>query len=95
MTYYRREWLESRGDQFDSWGTSVWLFEVDADGYPVKQLELYEVGYALKYDAAHAADDLGGLGDQPPDPADFGPFEIEETVFMAEWAAHVAYNRQA
>jgi hypothetical protein len=30
--FYRRRWDESRGDEFDAWGHSVWYFEVDNDG---------------------------------------------------------------
>jgi hypothetical protein len=29
MPYYRREWRESRGDEFDGWGESEWWFDVE------------------------------------------------------------------
>ena len=31
--YYKRNWEETRGDEFDSWGTSIWYFEVGNDNY--------------------------------------------------------------
>ncbi len=27
--YYKRKWNEIRGDEYSSWGTSTWYFEVD------------------------------------------------------------------
>ena len=47
--YFKRKWNETRGDEFDSWGTSIWYFEIGPDGYPIKQIELYENGNRLKY----------------------------------------------
>src|SRR5690242_1847415 len=34
--FFRRRWAESRGDEFDGWGHSVWYFEVGEDGWPVR-----------------------------------------------------------
>lgn len=65
--YFKRKWNETRGDEFDSWGTSTWYFEVDTDGYPTKQIELYENGNRLKYHNEKTFDDYGGLGDQALD----------------------------
>lgn len=83
--YYKRNWEESRGDEFDSWGKATFYFEVNSDGYPVKQIELYENGNRLKYHSNKMFDDYGRLGDQSLDTDDFEPFEIDEAEFLKEW----------
>jgi hypothetical protein len=60
--FYRRRWEESRGDEFDAWGHSFWYFEVDNDGWPVRQVEVYDTGPVLRYGPGHEEDQYGGLG---------------------------------
>lgn len=84
--YYKRKWEETRGDEFDSWGTSIWYFEVNEDGYPTRQIELYEIGNRLKYHSGKPFDDYGGLGDQALDLLEHREFEIEKLEFEEEWA---------
>jgi hypothetical protein len=86
MRYYKRPWDESRGDAYDSWGRSVWCFEIDDEGYAVRQMERYENGPVLKYDANHPEDEYGGLGEKPIDRHEFGAFEITAEEFSAAWA---------
>lgn len=83
--YYKRKWEELRGDEFDSWGTSTWYFEVDSNGYPLKQIELYENGNRLKYHPEKTFDDYGSLGDQPIDVNEFRGLEIDKSEFDVEW----------
>lgn len=83
--YYKRNWNEKRGDEFDSWGTSVWYFEVGEDGYPTRQIELYENGNRLKYHSDKAFDDYGGLSTQALNFDEFLDFEIEQNEFELEW----------
>lgn len=83
--YFKRKRNETRGDEFDSWGTSIWYFEVGNDGYPTRQIELYENGNRLKYHSEKTFDDYGGLGDQALDLNEFQSFEIEKTEFDNEW----------
>jgi hypothetical protein len=83
--YFKRKWNETRGDEFDSWGTSIWYLEVDKDGYPTKQIELYENGNRLKYHSDKTFDDYGGLGDQTIELDEFHDFEIEKEEFNQEW----------
>ena len=47
--YYKRKWNETRGDKFDSWGTSMWYFEIGENQYITRQIEIYENGNRLKY----------------------------------------------
>ena len=84
--YYKRKWDKTRGDEFDSWGTSIWYIELGNDGYPTRQIELYENGNRLKYHSDKTFDDYGGLGDQTLDLDEFGKFEIEKDAFELEWS---------
>ena len=93
MRYFKRRWNESRGDEYDSWGASTWYFEVGDDGYPVRQLQEYEGGAILKYDAGHMDDEFGGLGDQLLDLGEFAAFEVDRTEFEITWSSSVARNR--
>ena len=83
--YYKFEWNESRGDEFDSWGTSIWFVEIDDEGYPIKQVEKYKNGKVLKYDNNNIEDKYGGLGDQAIDLNEFEGFAITEQEFKNEW----------
>ncbi|WP_211236783.1 hypothetical protein [Sporocytophaga myxococcoides] len=83
--YFKRKWNETRGDEFDSWGTSIWYFEVEDNGYAVKQIELYDNGNRLKYHLDKRFDDYGGLGSQPLDLDEFKEFEINQDEFDFEW----------
>jgi len=83
--YFKRKWNVTRGDEFDSWGGSIWYFEVGTDWYPIKQIELYENGNRLKYHSDKIFDDFGGLGDQVLDFNEFQSFEIEKAEFDIEW----------
>lgn len=85
--FYRRRWAENRGDQFDHWGHSVWYFEVDDDGRPIRQVEAYDAGRVLRYGAGHDEDHYGALG-QPSlydSDEDWSPFEITEAAFQRAW----------
>ncbi|WP_188467184.1 hypothetical protein [Bizionia arctica] len=88
MKYYKRNWEETRGDDFDSWGKSIWLFETENSGQPTKQIEIYENGKVLKYDQTKLEDEYGGLGDQELDLDEFSDFEITEQEFKQNWNEH-------
>lgn len=83
--YYKRKWDENRGDELDSWGTSVWYFEIGEDKYISRQIELYENGNRLKYHSKKTFDDYGRLGTQPLNEDEFKEFEIEKDEFEVEW----------
>jgi hypothetical protein len=91
--FFKRHWSESRGDEYDHWGTSTWYVEVGDDLYPTRQLEVYESGDSLAYDATHVADEYGGLGDQPVEGAEWERFEILAVEFEAAWQAAIRRNR--
>lgn len=92
-SYFRRTWRESRGDEFDCWGTSIWYLAVGQDRYPLRQVEVYADGTILKYDQRHTHDRFGGLGDQQLDLDEFAPYEISSAEFEAAWCRPGARNR--
>ncbi len=85
LSYYKREWPESRGDEFDSWGTATWYFEVDENTYPQRQIEVYESGQTLKYHSGHLEDIYGRLGDQALPADEFEAFRITQAEFDSVW----------
>ena len=93
MKHYRRPWDEPRGDQFDEWGTSVWYFEVGDDDVVLRQIEVYENGTVITYDADHPHDDYGGLSQVPLDPDEFAPFRISAVEFENVWDSTTPLNR--
>jgi hypothetical protein len=85
--FYCRRWEEIRGDEFSNWGHSVWYFEVDDDGWPVRQVEVYDAGRVLRYGIGHEEDGHGGLGQASlyDSDEDWGPFEITGAEFQRVW----------
>jgi hypothetical protein len=94
--WFKRQWGESRGDAYDSWGTATYFFEIDEQAYPVRQMEVYEGGQRLKYSADHPKDDFGMLADDVPlDLADFAQFEIASSEFDTAWSIGPATNESS
>ena len=85
MKYYKRYWEETRGDSFDDWGKSIWFFETEDSGFPIKQMEVYDNGRVLKYDKTKLEDEFGGLADQKLDLEEFSEFEISKDEFEINW----------
>ena len=85
MNYFKRNWDETRGDQYDSWGKSVWFFETDNNGEVLRQIEVYDNGKILKYDNQNIEDEFGGLADQNLDLTEFNKFTIEKEEFENKW----------
>jgi len=85
MQYFKRDWNETRGDKYDSWGLSVWYFETNDHGKPVRHMELYENGKLLKYSADHMKDKFGFLARSAIPLKDFQENKIEKNVFFKLW----------
>lgn len=85
--FYRRRWDETRGDEFDSWGRSVWYFEVGDDGWPLRQVEVYDVGRVLRYGPERGDNRYGGLSQASlyDSDEDWSGFEISEVEFERAW----------
>jgi hypothetical protein len=86
MPHYRRAWNETRADEHDSWGRSVWWFETDGDGSVTRQIEVYEQGPTVRYGPGRERDEIGMLADQPLDLEEFAEFEVSQTDFETAWA---------
>lgn len=93
--YYRRHWDEDRGDEYAVWGTCTYLFAVDGEGWPQRQIEVYDDRTVLFYDPVHFHDQYGGLADQPLDPADteWSQYEISAEEFEQAWTTLTPLNR--
>lgn len=85
LRYVKRHWNETRGDHHDGWGTSWWYFEVAEDGAVTRQVEQYESGALLRYEAKHDSDAYGGLASEPLDLSELGYLEILEEEFEQMW----------
>ncbi len=85
--FYRRRWDDTRGDEFDHWGHSVWYFEVDDDGWPVRQVEVYDFGPVLRYGPGHQDDGHGGLGQSSltDSEEDWSQFAVTRDTFERVW----------
>ena len=93
MRYFKRPWDEDRGDEYASWGTPLWYFEVDDLWEVVRQLEVYASGAVLAYDSSHLEDRYGMLADQALPPEEMPPFEISKAEFERVWASSKPLNR--
>lgn len=83
--YFKRNWNESRGDNYDHWGTSVWYFETRDNGEVTRQVEVYKNGKVNKYCETHVEDEYGGLSIYPLDLEEFENHKITKTEFEHEW----------
>lgn len=88
LRYFKRRWEESRGDAFDSWGSAVYYFEVSDDGWPTRQVEVYEAGPRLRYGPGREEDEYGGLGQARLDEfEDWASWAITADEFEQVWAS--------
>ena len=86
MRYLKYRWNEDRGDEHSDWGCSWWYFEVGENGYPVRQIEVYDSGIRLRYDHEHLEDEFGGLGCTNVNEFDrSADEELSAAEFETEW----------
>jgi hypothetical protein len=93
MRYYSRRWDQDRGDTVARWGASQWFFETDDDGNVLRQVEVYEAGPTLRYDATVPADAYGRLSEIPLDPNEFENLAIAADEFNRVWPPMVPAGR--
>ena len=86
--YHKRYWNEPRGDMYKDWGESEWLFETDADGNILKQIEIYENGIVQCYDLIKQENMFGGLGKMPLPYEEFREYGIYKEDFDTVWNAN-------
>lgn len=85
MEYIKAAWNESRGDQYDDWGHSMWYLELDENKYPTRQIEIYSNGNRLRYHLNKLTDKYGQLGDQPILEEEGWGEIISNVEFKKEW----------
>ena len=49
MRFFKYKWKETKGDQYDNQGHSLWYLEIGEDDFPIRQIEIYDNGKILKY----------------------------------------------
>ena len=86
MRYFKRYWVEPRGDAHDAWGCSWWYFEADSAGVVTRQVEVYDRGPTLRDSAAQPSGPFGFMCDQPLDFAEFAGYEVSAPEFESVWA---------
>ena len=84
--YFKRYWDETTGDELtDSWGTSTYYFETDADLNIIRQIQVFQNGQVLKYQQPFTEDEFGMLSDQRLDEEVFKEFSINSNEFTSTW----------
>lgn len=85
--YFRRRWDESRGDQYETWGAATYYFEVGENGWPTRQIEVYDAGPVLRYGLDHQQDAFGQLGEAQLDELeDWSSWVITKNLFDEVWS---------
>ena len=74
--YYNRYWKEEGINYY---------FETDLEGFPIRQIEIWDNGKILKYDEKKSSDKDGFLADKPLDIKEFSDFEIDKIDFEKAW----------
>ncbi len=85
VKYFKRFWDEERADEYSEWGTSMWYFETDNEGWVIRQIVIYENGNILKNDEDNNFDKFGGLSDQALPLDEFQEYEIPKEEFEKKW----------
>jgi hypothetical protein len=93
MKYCKWFWDESLGGAFEEWGTSTYFMEINDNSRVVRQIEVYENGNVLFYDATHLGDDYGMLSDKRMEKEDIQEFEITKGEFELIWNTKRPINR--
>ena len=85
MYYLKRKWNETRGDEYDHWGNSIWYFETNKRGTVLRQVEEYSIGIRLRYDTQYSTDLYGMLSDVELELSDSNFETITFTEFETKW----------
>ena len=88
MTYQGYRLNESHWVAGDEWGGSWHYFEFGPDGFPRRQVEVYDRGVTLRYGPGHESDEFGCLlGRSDDEIADISDEIISLTAqeFEAVW----------
>ena len=84
LRYVKRRWDESRSDRHVDFGASWWFFEIDHDCNVIRQVESYDNGTILAYNASHVSDTYSTLSVVP----------LERALLDYEFITDAEFNRQ-
>ncbi len=92
--YFKYRWNETRDDEFEGWGFSTQYSETDEELFPIRQIEIYDNGIALKYDNEHLEDRFKFSADKSIEDVLENPnnAEISKEDFENLWTSHKAFN---
>jgi uncharacterized protein (DUF433 family) len=91
MHYYKRPWKQTSGsEQTGEWGEITSFFETNETYYPVRQLDVFANGNALKYDTLYHRDRNGALFQFELNPDEFEAFRITAEEFELAWGNTIA-----
>lgn len=86
MRYFIGRWNETPGCDEDQWGHSWWFFEISPEGYPLRQVILYDKGPRLRYGPEHVEDMYGFLSNACFDDSDISNLEaVSRDEFERAW----------
>lgn len=86
MHYLKRKWDDTRGDQYDHWGNSMWYFETNKYGKVSRQVEEYAIGIRLRYDTEYPSNIYGMLSNAQLELSDSEFEKITASEFEKKWA---------
>jgi len=84
--YFKSTWEEDRTHYDENWGVSIWYFEIDHEGFPERQLEIYSNGKSLWYTRDKLDDEYGSLGDKAFAKEEFQKLLITKLEFEEIWS---------
>jgi hypothetical protein len=91
--YYRRYWAEDSGGLCAGWGGSTFLFEVHADGWVSRQIQVFDDGRFILYDEIVDQDAYGGRSTERLDGREYESFRITKAEFFQYWDPDASVNR--
>lgn len=92
MQYFKRYWSQNRDDEYSNWGGATYIFEVDETYFPIRQTEIYDNDFALKYNKRYSKDRYGGLRKVALEKDGWKVYEILQSEFEDIWSSLVSRN---
>ena len=77
--YYSRHWKEGEENGIR------YYFETNDEGFPIRQLEIWDNGKKIRYDLNNRVGDEGFLADQALERNEFKDYEISKEDFEKQW----------
>ena len=82
-----------RAPSISGWGGSTFLFEVHADGWVSRQIQVFDDGRFILYDEIVDQDAYGGRSTERLDGREYESFRITKAEFFQYWDPDASVNR--